>query len=41
MLKINIKLFTVYHSEMNKQTEKVNAVIKYYFQIFVNYMQND
>ena len=41
MLKINIKLFTVYHSEMNEQTERVNAVMKHYFWVFVNYMQND
>ena len=30
MLKINVKLFTAYHPETNKQTEKVNAVIKHY-----------
>ena len=41
MLKINIKLFIMYHSEMNKQTERVNAVMKHYFQAFVNYMQDD
>ena len=41
MLKINIKLFITYHSEINEQTERVNAVIKYYFWAFVNYIQND
>ena len=41
MLKIDVKLFTVYHSEMNEQTEKVNTIMKHYFWAFVNYMQND
>ena len=41
MLKINIKLSTVYHSEMNEQTERVNAVMKHYLWVFINYMQND
>ncbi len=41
MLKINIKLSTTYHSEINDQIEKVNAVMKHYLRVFVNYMQND
>ena len=41
MLKINAKLFTVYHFKINEQTERVNAVMKHYLQAFVNYMQND
>ena len=41
ILKINIKLFTMYHFKMNKQTERVNAVIKHYLWTFVNYMQDD
>ena len=41
MLKINVKLSTTYHSEINNQIERVNAVMKHYFWIFVNYMQND
>ena len=41
MLKINIKLSTMYHSEINDQIEKVNAVMKHYIWVFVNYMQND
>jgi len=41
MLKINVKLSTMYHSEINDQIEKVNAVMKHYLWIFVNYMQND
>ncbi len=41
MLKINTKLSTMYHFEINDQIKKVNAVMKHYFQVFVNYMQND
>ncbi len=41
MLKINIKLSTMYHSEINDQIEKINVVMKHYLQVFVNYMQND
>jgi len=40
-LKINIKLSTTYHSEIDDQIEKVNAVMKHYLWVFVNYMQND
>ncbi len=41
MLKINIKLSTTYHFEINDQIKKVNAVMKHYLQVFVNYMQDD
>ncbi len=41
MLKIDAKLSTMYHSEINDQIEKVNAVMKHYLWVFVNYMQND
>ncbi len=41
MLKINVKLSTTYHSEIDDQIERVNAVMKHYFQVFVNYMQDD
>ena len=41
MLKINVKLFIIYHFKMNEQTERVNTVMKHYFWAFVNYMQND
>ncbi len=41
MLKINVKLSMMYHSEIDDQIEKVNAVMKHYLQVFVNYMQND
>ncbi len=41
MLKINVKLSTTYHSEINDQIKKVNAIMKHYLQVFVNYMQDD
>ncbi len=41
MLKINAKLSTMYHSEIDDQIKRVNAVMKHYLWIFVNYMQND
>ncbi len=41
MLKINAKLSTTYHSKINDQIEKVNAIMKHYLWVFVNYMQND
>ncbi len=41
MLKINVKLSMMYHSEIDDQIEKINAVMKHYLRVFVNYMQND
>ncbi len=41
MLKINVKLSMMYHFEIDDQIKRVNAVMKHYFQVFVNYMQND
>ncbi len=41
MLKINAKLSTTYYSEIDDQIERINAVMKHYFWVFVNYMQND
>ncbi len=41
MLKINIKLLMMYHSEIDDQIKKVNAVMKHHLWVFVNYMQND
>ncbi len=41
MLKIDAKLSTTYHSEIDDQIEKVNAVMKHYLRVFVNYMQNN
>ncbi len=31
----------MYHFEINDQIKKVNAIMKYYLQVFINYMQND
>jgi len=41
MLKINIKLFTAYHLEIDDQIERFNAVMKHYLWVYVNYMQDD
>ncbi len=41
MLKINVKLLTMYHSEINDQIKRINAVMKHYLWVFINYMQND
>ncbi len=41
MLKINIKLFMMYYSEIDDQIKKVNSVMKHYLWVFINYMQND
>ncbi len=41
MLKINAKLSTIYHSEIDDQIKRINAVMKHYLQVFVNYMQNN
>jgi len=41
MLKINAKLSMMYHSEIDDQIKRSNAVIKHYLQVFINYMQND
>ncbi len=41
MLKIDVKLLTMYHFEIDDQIERINAVMKHYLQVFVNYMQND
>ncbi len=41
MLKIDAKLLMMYHSEINDQIERINAVMKHYLQVFINYMQND
>ena len=35
MLKINIKLFTVYHFEIDKQTERINVIIKHFFKLLL------
>ncbi len=40
-LSINLWLFTVYHSQINDQSERVNQNIERYFWSFCLYMQND
>ena len=41
MLKIDAKLFTVYHPETDGQMEWMNTVMEHYLQAFCNYMQDD
>ena len=41
MLRINAKYFTAYHSETDEQIKHFNAIMKYYLQAFVNYMQDN
>ena len=41
MLKIDVKLFIAYHFEIDDQTKRFNVVMKHYFRVFVNYMQDD
>ena len=41
MLRIDAKYFTAYHLKTDEQTERPNAIIKHYLQVFINYMQDD
>ena len=41
MLKIDARLFIAYHFEIDEQTKRFNVVVKYYFRVFCNYIQND
>ncbi len=41
MLKIDVKLSITYYFEINDQIKRINAVMKHYLWIFINYMQND
>ena len=41
MLKIDVKLFIAYYLKIDDQIERFNVVMKYYFRVFVNYMQDD
>ncbi len=41
MLKINVKLLIMYYFEIDDQIERINAVMKHYLWVFVNYMQNN
>ena len=40
-LKIHHKLSTAYHSQTNKQTERINQTLKQYLRCYINYRQND
>ncbi len=40
-LNINLQLFTVYHFQINDQSEWVNQNVERYFQFFCLYMQNN
>ncbi len=40
-LSISLRLFIVYHSQINDQSEQVNQNIKRYFHFFCSYIQND
>ncbi len=40
-LNINLWLFTVYHSQINDQSEQVNQNVERYLWFFCSYMQND
>ncbi len=40
-LNINLRLFTIYHSQINDQSEWVNQNVKRYLWFFCSYMQND
>ncbi len=40
-LSINLQLFTVYHSQINDQSERVNQNVERYLRFFCSYMQND
>ncbi len=40
-LDINLRLFTVYHSQINDQSEQVNQNVERYLWFFCLYMQND
>ncbi len=40
-LDINLRLSTVYHSQINNQSERVNQNVERYFRFFCSYMQDD
>ena len=40
-LKIKLKLFTAYHSQIDDQTERQNSIMKQYLKAFVNFEQNN
>ncbi len=40
-LSISLRLFIIYHSQINDQSEQVNQNVEWYFRFFCSYMQND
>jgi len=40
-LDINLRLFTVYHSQIDDQSERANQNVERYLRFFCSYMQND
>ena len=40
-LKMILKSFFTFHSQINNQTKIANVFLKQYFQVFTNFMQND
>jgi len=41
MLEIETRLFTVFHSQMDRQTEQMNQELEQYLRFFVEYRQKD
>ena len=41
ILGIKAQLFTAFHPETDEQTERINAIIKMYLWMYMNFMQND
>ncbi len=40
-LKIKHRLLIVYYSQINKQTKRINQILKQYLQYYINYRQNN
>ena len=41
MLGIETKLFTAYHPQTDRQTERTNQELEQYLRMYVNYRQNN
>ena len=41
ILGIKAQLFTAFHPETDRQTERINVTIEMYLRMYVNFMQND
>jgi len=39
LLKIQTKLSTIYHSQTNSQTKRINQELKQYIRVFINHKQ--